>query len=100
MKRILVVLIILIDTDRKCKISFLLPPHLHEQRGKKNHYTLGTEENHSCLELFFYPERSKYFSGIYARLISASQMEYVKQILVTCLAALHQRNVKILILAV
>lgn len=98
MKSILAIHVILIDTDKKCKIPFLLPQHLHKQEEKKIPYP-STEVSHSCLELFFYPDRSKYFTGIYARIISASQMEYVKQILVSCLAALHQRNVRTLILA-
>lgn len=39
MERILLVLVILIDTDKKCNISFILPPHLQEKE-KKNHFTL------------------------------------------------------------
>lgn len=34
MERILVVLVILIDSDRKCNISFILPPHLQEKEKK------------------------------------------------------------------
>lgn len=99
MERILLVLFILIDTDRKCNFSFILPPYLQEKEKKKSFYP-RTEGNCSCLKLLFYPDRSKYFGGIYARIISASQMEYVKQILVACLTALHQRNVGTLILSV
>lgn len=35
MGRILVVLATLIDTDRKCNISFILPLHLQEKEKKK-----------------------------------------------------------------
>lgn len=98
MGRILVVLATLIDTDRKCNISFILPLHLQEKKKKTNYPC--TEGNCSCVSLLFYPDRSKYFGGIYARIISASQMGYVKQILVACLTALHQRYVGTLILSV
>lgn len=40
MERILVVLSTLTDTDRKCNISFILPPHLQEKE-KKNNFTLA-----------------------------------------------------------
>lgn len=34
MEGILVLLVILIDTDRKCNISFILLPHLQEKEKK------------------------------------------------------------------
>lgn len=62
MERMLVVLATLIDTDRKCNISLIVPPRLQEKE-KKNFYP-STEGNHSCLKLLIYPDRSKYFGGI------------------------------------
>lgn len=35
MERMLVVLATLIDSDRKCNISLIVPPHLQEKEKKK-----------------------------------------------------------------